>query len=49
MYNTVHVTLQNTEFDQISTKDLEVARYLDVVEKARLPQLGVEVTVEDIV
>lgn len=42
------MTLKNSEFDQISTKELEVAKYLDIVGGVRLPHRDVEITLDDI-
>ena len=30
-YNSVHVTLENTEFGEISKREVELAKYLDMV------------------
>ena len=31
VYNSVHVTLQNTEFGEISKREVDLANYLDMV------------------
>ncbi len=36
MYNTVKVTLSNPEFGELSTKELEVATYLDRISQVHL-------------
>lgn len=36
VYNTVKVTLNNQEFNQISTKEVEVAKYLDLLHTVRI-------------
>ena len=36
VYNTVNVTLNNQEFNQISTKEVEVAKYLDLLHTVRI-------------
>lgn len=36
VYNTVRVTINNDEFGAISTKDVEVAKYLDLVSQVKL-------------
>lgn len=36
VYNRVHVTLANSEFGEISTKELELARYLDMLHTVRV-------------
>ena len=36
VYNSVNVTLTNTEFDSVSTKEVEVAKYLDMVETVKV-------------
>ena len=36
VYNTVKVTLNNQEFGQISTKEVEVAKYLDLLHTVRI-------------
>ena len=36
MYNTVRVTLENQEFGQVSTSEVQVARYLDRLHTVRL-------------
>ena len=36
MYNSVKVTLNNEEFGQISTKEVEVAKFLDLLHTVRI-------------
>ena len=36
VYNSVKVTLSNQEFGQISTKEVEVAKYLDFLHTVRI-------------
>ena len=36
VFNTVKVTLNNQEFNQISTKEVEVAKYLDLLHTVRI-------------
>ena len=36
VYNRVNVTIANQEFGEISTKDVEVARYLDMVHSVKV-------------
>ena len=36
VYNTVKVTLDNQEFGSVSTKEVEVAKYLDMLQTVRL-------------
>ena len=36
VYNSVKVTLSNQEFGQISTKEVEVAKYLDFLNTVRI-------------
>ena len=36
VYNTVNVTINNEEFGQISTKEVDVAKYLDMLHKVRV-------------
>ena len=36
VYSTVKVTIENNEFGKISTKDLELAKYLDFISKVRM-------------
>ena len=36
VYNTVNVSIVNHEFGEISTKDVEVAQYLDMLEKVKV-------------
>ena len=36
VYNTVKVNLQNQEFKEVSTKEVEVAKYLDTIHQVRL-------------
>ena len=42
VYNTVNVTLANQEFGKISTQEVQVARYLDLLHSVRLPKEGDE-------
>ena len=42
VYNTVRVTLENQEFGEITTKELEVAKYLDLVSSVKLTPEGTE-------
>ena len=36
MYNTVNVTIENAEFGEISTKEVQVAQYLDMLHKVKV-------------
>ena len=36
------MTLENQEFGQVSTKEVQVARYLDLVQSIRVPLEGAE-------
>ena len=36
VYNKVNVQLQNHEFGEISTRELELAKYLDTVERVHV-------------
>ena len=36
VYNSVKITLSNTEFNQISSKELEVAKYLDFLHTVKV-------------
>ncbi|TNV75812.1 hypothetical protein FGO68_gene3727 [Halteria grandinella] len=38
VYNTVKIQLSNTEFGQISTKEVQVAKYLDLLHDIKLPK-----------
>ncbi len=38
MFNSVKVTLQNQDIGQISTKEVEVAKYLDMLHTVRIPK-----------
>ena len=40
MFNTVKVTLNNEEFGKISTKEVEVAKYLDLLHTVRIAKDG---------
>ena len=40
VYNTVKVTLNNEEFGKISTKEVEVAKYLDLLHTVHIPKEG---------
>ena len=40
VYNSVKVTLSNQEFGQISTKEVEVAKYLDFLHTVRVSKDG---------
>ena len=40
MYNTVKVTLNNEEFGKISTKEVEVAKYLDLLHTVQIAKEG---------
>ena len=45
VYNTVKVTLNNQEFNQISTKEVEVAKYLDLLHTVRIVKEDDEVQI----
>ena len=36
VYNTVNVTITNSEFGEISSKDVEVAKFLDMLENVKV-------------
>ena len=36
VYNSVHVTLENTEFGEISKREVELAKYLDMVSSVQV-------------
>ncbi len=42
MYNSVKVELANAEFNSISTKEMQVAKYLDLLHSVKLPKEGEE-------
>lgn len=46
MYNTVNVTISNEEFNEISTKEVEVAKYLDMLHSVKLTDIHEEISVE---
>ncbi len=48
MYNTVKVTLSNEEFNEISSKEVEVARYLDHLHQVRLVKDHDEITLQKV-
>ena len=50
MYNTVRVTLENQEFGQVSTSEVQVAQYLDRLHTVRLHKEDAElISFEEIV
>ncbi len=46
MYNRVNVTLQNKEFADVTSKEVELAQYLDMIHSISLEEMVAQDTLE---